>query len=168
MSQEEFRDSARDAADRFSRLEMDQKRWRNSPAARLSFGPRPAGRIRQLKAQLEQIEARSNCRRIVSITCRFRPRLCAMRRAPGQCRTYRQARRGQFHPRRGGEADRHGPRERARDQSNGLHEHSSTNRRFSVSTITWVRRPSRTCSCCASPIRFSSACGAPATSTTCR
>jgi glucose-6-phosphate 1-dehydrogenase len=58
MRLEEFRESAREAAARFSRLELDQKCWSDF-ASRLSYLPgldQPDGFTR-LKAQLEQTEA---------------------------------------------------------------------------------------------------------------
>jgi glucose-6-phosphate 1-dehydrogenase len=59
MSQEEFRDGARDAAARFSRLEIDQQRW-SEFASRMTYISgldQPEG-FAKLKAQLEETEAR--------------------------------------------------------------------------------------------------------------
>src|SRR5215469_17777497 len=58
MSQEEFRDSAREAAARFSRLDLDQRKW-SEFASRMSYVAgldQPDG-FEKLKAQLEQVEA---------------------------------------------------------------------------------------------------------------
>src|ERR1700758_4296984 len=61
MALAEFRESAREAAARFSRLELDQKGWKDF-AGRMGYlsGLDPADGFKKLKEQLEQMEAAHN------------------------------------------------------------------------------------------------------------